>query len=645
MKTVAVVAWREIVEHRVFLLAALAALVVTLVVPLVPANLGWSGSDVREALTLVMALGFTALSAIFLGASTVTGTVAAGRFGFFLARPAGAAAIWFGKLLGVLAVVLACLLIVAAPALLVPGVANVLDDGLDWVDLTLGPLAFGTTAVGLALMVCLFAHAVATVWRGGTAWAAVDLIAFAVAIAGAWISVVPLLRAGAEDAATVVALVLVAVVAIAPTVGGALQIGHGGDDGRRQHRVFSSVMWSLLLPVCVASAAYSAWLLRPSAEDLIGCYQLAVQPAGSWVAVSGPTAGRLDVEGTFAIDLDSGTSFRLGLGPSWMTSAAFSADGRVAVWSVRDGEAWRIRHADLSALPDSTAGSQILLNSNPCLVLSPAGDRLATIEDDSLVITELASGDLVGAARIPYPGFYRYSLDAYFADRERVRVLIADDVSGESLVVLRGLEFDSARRTLAETGTLAATGAWFQATIDSARDRLLLRAESDGEPRFWYLDARTLEAVDWTANRELGGKVRMLADGSLIRLAEEGEEGWLERLTPDGEIRARVRLPDRAHHLVIGAQPTASTVYVAWSSRQEEDIRWEDFQLLLVDLETGKLREIGRGMPVRYWSWDGVMPPLPAGSPAARLFFGESDSLLLWDPATDRIEPVVRGRG
>ena len=103
MKTVAVVAWREIIEHRMFLLAALAALAVTLVVPLIPTSLGWSSSDVREVLTWLMALGFTWLSAVFLGASMVTSTVADHRFGFFLARPASAAAIWFGKLLGVVA--------------------------------------------------------------------------------------------------------------------------------------------------------------------------------------------------------------------------------------------------------------------------------------------------------------------------------------------------------------------------------------------------------------------------------------------------------------------------------------------------------------------------------------------------------------
>jgi len=52
---------------------------------------------------------------MFLGASMVTGAVAAGRFGFFLARPLGGSAIWFGKLLGVLVGVLTCLVITIAP--------------------------------------------------------------------------------------------------------------------------------------------------------------------------------------------------------------------------------------------------------------------------------------------------------------------------------------------------------------------------------------------------------------------------------------------------------------------------------------------------------------------------------------------------
>jgi len=640
MKTVAVVAWREIVEHRVFLLAALAALAVTLVVPLFPAFLGWSATDVREVLMWSMALGFTWLSAVFLGASMVTGTVAAGRFGFFLARPAGSAAIWFGKLLGVLAVVLTCQVVVVGPA--------VMASELKEIDLGLDELVLSGLIVIVPLLLVLLAHAVATVWRGGTAWVVVDVVAFAVAVALGWISIGPLLRVGAEYAAVVVGLLLVGGLAVSTVVAGVVQIVAGRGDGRRQHRVFSSVMWPTLVSASVAAAGFSIWLTHPSAEDLVGFDELAVHPAGEWIAVSGPARGRLDVETGFALDLNGRSSFRLGSGPAWAggSRTLFSADGRVAAWRVRDGHAWRIRYADLNALQDGAADSPILLESGRRLVLSPAGDRLAAIEGDTLVVSELASGDLAGAARIPDPWFPRDSVAHYFVERDRARVLVLIDIAGDEAPSLKALEFDIADRTLTETGTVADAGYWFAATIDSDRDRLLLRTTSaGGEHTYRYVDGRTLEPVGWSAGRELGSPVRMLADGRLLRRVDEGDASWLERLTPDGEIDARIRLPGTVRSVVIGAEPTTAAVAVAVSDREDSDRERGDWLLRLIDLESGEIRELGHGLPATPFIWDVLHTPLPAGSAAARLFLGEGNSLLLWNPVTGRMEPVVRGRG
>jgi hypothetical protein len=642
MKTVAVVAWREIVEHRMFIAAALGALAVTLVVPLIPAYLGWSATDVREVLMWSMALGFTWLSAVFLGASMVTGTVAAGRFGFFLARPAGSAAIWFGKLLGVLAVLLTCQLLVIAPAALVPGMTDLFDNrtGLGWDVSDL--LAVGTVVAVPALLV-LLAHSVATVWRGGTAWVVVDVVAFAVAVALGWMSIGPLLRVGAEDAAIVVGLLLVGGLALSTVVAGVVQIAAGRGDGRRQHRVFSSVMWPTLVSVSVAAAGFSIWLMHPSAGHLTGFQQLVMQPNGAWIAVSVPARERWAVPASFALDLDGGRSVRLAVGPSERgQTAVFSSDGRVAAWAIRDSSLWRIRYGYLDELPDGAKDSTIFVERQPVFSLSGDGRILAMIDDGTLVVAALDTGDLIGSARLPSAG---QQIAPYFAGEGRVRVLILMDSASAQEPSLRALEFDCGQRTLTETGILAGAGSWLVVTIDEARDRLLLGTVVDGERTYRYVDGRTLNAISWSEGQELGTLVRMLADGRLLRLVGEGDERRLERLTPTGEINAKVRLSGSPQHVVIGAEPSASNVVVAVTDREYGDREREDWLLRLIDLESGEVREIGHGLPAAAYNWGEVKSPPTIGSPATRLFLGKADFLWLWDPVGGQMKPAVRGKG
>ena len=635
MKTVAVVAWREIVEHRVFLLAALAALAVTLVVPLFPAFLGWSATDVREVLMWSMALGFTWLSAVFLGASMVTGSVAAGRFGFFLARPASSAAIWFGKLIGVLAVVLTCQLVVVGPAVMASEVKEI--------DLGLDELVVSGLIVIVPLLLVLLAHAVATVWRGGTAWVVVDLIALAVTIAVGWASAGPLLRVGAEDAAAFTGVLLVVGLAGSVVAAGAAQIKAGRCDGRRQHRAFSAVMWPVLALVSVSVALFSARLMHPSVDDLDSVWVVRAHQSGAWVAVSGTTRGRWEVAASFALNLESGRSLRLAVGPDLSgTSATFSTDGRTAAWATRVGSLSTIRSARLDELSEGVRGSPIYVGGSPLFAMSDDGLRLALIDDGTLSVSELASGDFIGSARLPSG---RQPLAPYFFDQDRVRALVLKGAAADEGPSLRAMEFDGAQRTLTETGALAGAESWLWVTIDRARDRLLLRTVINGERTYRYVDARTLEPVAWSADQGFGDPVRMLADGRLVRLVRDGEKQRLERLTPDGEIDARVPLPGNPQHVVIGAEPSASDVVVAVTDRDRWDREPQDWLLQVADLDTGEVREIGRGLPAAAYSWGEVKVPTAEGSPAARLFLGENDSLLLWNPVTGRMEPVVRGRG
>jgi hypothetical protein len=651
MRSVAVVAWREIVDHRNFLVAALAALVITVVVPLAPTFLGWSPTDVREVLMWVMTLGFTWLSAVLLGASMVSGVVAAGRLGFFLSRPVSSAAIWFGKLMGVLTVAWLGELLILVPSAL-------LADRSTYVAY-LARETWPAIAVvfGVPALLVLVAHGVATRWRAGTAWIALDLVSLGVVGTIAWLVVGSLLDVGAVGAATVLGLVLVAFLMAALTAAGAVQIAAGRSDRRRQRRAFASILWPVLLVSVVAAAAASWWLRSPQAEDLTTVEDLAVQPAGRWIVVSGPTRGRFDVSGSFALDLELGTSVRLALNSRWSSgsAAAFSPDGRAAVWPVRDGDDWRIRFAHLDELPGGTEDSLIFLDERPAMVLSPSGGRMATIDDEILTVMDVGSGALIGSVRLPSGSRV---VGRYFVGEDLVRVVTErpqgeddSDYDWRSPRLLQALEFNLTAVELVEAGTLAGAGQVIAATLDEGRDRLLLRMVRDSGSIWRYVDARTLAVIDWSAGRQFAPITEMLADGRLVRFINQDGESWLERLTPDGEIDGRARLPSKPARAVIGFQPTSSTVAVAVKGRDgdEDSLRWA---LLVADLDAGEVREIDEdSVPLRWsYSFGEVTTPLPAGSPAARLFYGDSysgsgSSLWLWDPVRGEKEPVVGSRG
>lgn len=651
MKTVAVVAWREIVEHRIFLAAALAALAVALVVPMVPGFLGWSSSDVREVLMWLMAIGFSWLSALFLGASMVTGTVAEGRFGFFMARPVNSAALWFGKLLGVLAVVLTCQLLVVVPAAMLSNLAELFRSrpGMGWVPRDL--LAVGGV-VALPALLVLLAHAVATIWRGGTAWVLVDLIAFALTVGIGWASIAPLMSVRAEVAATVVGMLMVGGAAVAVIAAGSVQIADGRCERRRQHRSFSIVLWPLLLLAVAGGVGYSVWLRSPRISDLTSVEGMAVQPSGGWIAVSGPTRSRFDVESSFALDLEHRRSFRLGLRPVWAggAAAAFSADGQVVAWPVRDGDQWRIRYGALDELPSGVQDSKILLERRPWLVLSPGGGRIALIDGGTLVVTAVTSGDIVGSARIPWGERFA---GPYFVDETRVRVLAqgaeATDrprrLHSGSRISIRSYEFDLARMKLIETGSLTDAAGIIAVTRDQARDRLILHMRLEYEAVSSYVDARTLEVVGWFAERDLGSPVAMLEDGRLVRLARDGSTSFVERLTPDGEIDGRVQLLRSPERVVFGSQPSPSTVAITVRLQDGGGSFFNGWNVLVVDLDAEELREIGANLlPIRVWTGMGsVSTPLPAGCPAARLFFGEEPGLWLNGAQIDDIASALGG--
>ncbi len=678
MKTVAVVAWREIVEHRMFVAAAGAALLLILVVPLASDLFKASPVDVREALMVCMALGFIPLSAVILGASTVSGAMAAGRFGFFLSRPLSATAVWTGKLTGVLAVVLVCEAIILAPAVVAGNPNGAVDAAVErvtgvveesvydlygwWWDAPLsreGMLLI--LAVVLPVTLVLLAHAVATLWRGRTLWLILNVLTLVAGSAIAWLCVRPLVENGATAATAVVAIAMAAAALVALACVPLVQVAVSGVDPRRHHRVFSVTIAAAVVVLFGGVAAYVAWLTAPHASDLLrgtmlwptGEQDLEIQGSadGRWIAVSGHPAGRLDYKARFLIDLGSSTAVRINPMRSGseleFSGVAFSGDGSRAAWLNEIGELYvQIRYADLDEATGGWHDTTIVMGGSAHLALSVDGNHVATIDDRTLSVSTFPGGHLVGS--VPLPGYY-WRAPIWFGPGDIVRVIGQGFRSTPERDALFVTEYHLTTREIRRSVLREADSAW-DVAFDTQRHRILFRTQSDRTARWRYVDAESLEDIAWTEARPLGSEVAMLSGERLADLIDDGRNRRLEVLTPDGELVGNFALPPAVRvgqwypwaqpTLDIGAQPDpeglliqvgqpspAATLYDRWGN-------W-DHHLIVLDLTAGTTQELDHGLDQVL----GSRPP--AGSPASRLLRDREGRLLLWDPETGAMEDLA----
>ena len=116
MTDVLVIARREVEEKRMIFIAAVALACMALLMPFVP---GMHGSP-REVIGVVSSVfpgGYALAVAALLGASIVGADITTRRMSFYFARPVSGPAIWFGKLLAAVFLIVASYVIVALPAL------------------------------------------------------------------------------------------------------------------------------------------------------------------------------------------------------------------------------------------------------------------------------------------------------------------------------------------------------------------------------------------------------------------------------------------------------------------------------------------------------------------------------------------------
>jgi hypothetical protein len=643
MRTLLAVAERELRERRAAFAAALVAGLVALAAPLLPWLPGGGFRDQCGVMALVLAGTLATGLAVTFGTSMITRDLRERRLGFYLARPIGVAALWFGKLAAGWLLVVGAAVLTLLPAVLVGALPGAL------LARERVPLLAAAAAV-VALFLLLLAHASAFAVRSRSPLVLLDVVLLLAVAAAVAMTALRLARALAGSGVQRGLLAFATLALVALLTAGWVQLAVGRIDARRGHRALSLVLWSVLCAAAALFAVYGWWFLTVGPRDLTSVYEVRPAPRGPWMTVAGPAWGRGGYQPTFLLDAASGRNCRLTASATRMTEIAFSADGTQAAWVAALGlersthmEVETLDLADPGAHP---AGTTIFPMSQGGyfggLTLSADGHRLAVRDGRMLAVYEVTSGRLLMSVICPGPvAVERMS----FLAPDRVRVVgqpeYAHNVERGDVTIL---ELDTGSKTIRETGRIPDVQRTALFLLQGLGGPTLLVRDRRGDATVFVLaDAFTGARVAKlaTCRHDESCQARLLADGRVV-VGEAGAGGTRLRVfSPSGAEEDVVSLPP-ARVIRLGFEPGAGTlVVIVAPDRLAES---SDQTTLLVDLARKTWRVLGRGYRPAGWYWWFSPTAVAPESVASRLLVAPDRSLVLLDPSTDTFRTVVEVR-
>jgi hypothetical protein len=644
MRGVLAVASRELVERRNVFVAAAVAAAGPFLAPILSGKNGANAAELRAVAALTVAAALAAALAMGYGAAMVSGELKERRLGFFFARPLSGLAIWGGKLLaGVVMVWVAPAIVLLPTWLVTPGP---------------GPWRSGDELLLLALMAAAavallaLAHAAGVAIRARSPWLIVDVVMLVVCTLLVRSAALRLLDEGATEAWTWTLAGLLIAVPLAVIVAGAVQVVSGRTDLRRGHRALSLTLWIPLLAVSLVGQAFSWWVVHPTIADLRGVESVHPAPQGSWLALAGPARGRGGYFPGFLLDVDHGRSVKLQGSFRWEQPVTFSADGRHAAWLVRSearGPGVRFDLMTIDLRDERPRPRSTLIgfpSSIRTLTLSPDGRRLAAVENGTLSVSDVSSGELLAAVRLPADrvstnrmwfvgdGILRFpQFEPSAADRKIGAIVI--------------VEFDIAARSLRDSGRIEPAGEYeaLFLRVDPRSNRILRRVQRPREGGPTLHDATTGAPLADLVGPEEGwrGFPAFLADGGIAVAETRKGRARLRVFTSEGAPLWSIDLGEGYRAFPAGERAPGRLLVVV---RESEDQLTSGSRSVLVDLDTRKVeplpsRLVPAGwMPLTPWWWDGEAAP---GSVATRTFLTADRGLVALDPVTGATRVVVAG--
>ncbi len=652
MKALVLVARREIAERRFVLAAAAVASLLPFLAPLVPGIPASAGPMARAVVALTLSVTFGLSGSLLVGASVVGRELAERRLGFYFSRPLPAWALWAGKLLGGLLLVLASEAVVLLPASLASGrFPGLWGSTADTVAL------WGVLALPLLLFPLAWVSSVAL--RSRSPWLAVDFVLVPVVALAFWIPTRRLLGHGFAEGLPRLVGALAALFAVALAAATFGQLVGGRTDPRRGHGVQSLVLWGTLLAAALGYEVWSRRVVDPGVEGLVTAWYSPAGTALSWVYVSGTSGGSGHVRASYLVDLERRRSVLLP--PAW--GPLVSRDGTRALLSAwPDGfgsGAPQLVALDLAARHPASDPEEIApAGGVTSYDLSADGRSAAVVSGDTVQVVRLPGVGLLASVRIPSaaesgPGGTRWSYEAGFLPDGKVRLLPrrrlwkgpAPD-SPPAVPPPPILELDVAARRVSETGRYdippVSGGLWLAA--DGSGERLLVRA-IPFDRTVWLLDARTGRRIATFEGAPDGkpGFSGFLADGRIVLLERQGDDRQVRVFDRDGREARSVPLGLRGPSVRVGPEVAPGVLPVAVEERSGNRAGRE-YRLVLVDVGAGRISPVKGDLRPALggdWPWAvGLRSPVFPGSPASRLFLDADGKPVLLDPATGAIRPL-----
>ncbi|HEX9984316.1 MAG TPA: ABC transporter permease [Thermoanaerobaculia bacterium] len=574
MSSMLAIASRELREKKFVFGAAAIVAILPLFAALMPAA-RFGRPAIISLLGGILAMGFALALSIVLGSSTIGRDLTDNRLSFYFSKPLSPAALWFGKVVASLLTVFGCLAITLAipTALAFTKAPELLPNDV-------GAIAVLISAGAVALFA--LSHVFSSMIRSRTALVIVDMLLLVGTVYALVLLLRPIVRAMAMTLARNIVFgfgaAFIALLLVAPV----WQLSRGRTDRRRSHLELSKFVWAGVVVLLVATGAYIAWALNIGPKDLTSKYARPL-PAGDWLAVTGETEHRADLQAFFLANTATGESVRL-LNPMAVTA---SRNGRFIAWTDVAGgfgsTGFPVNVRELGGRGATIETGIVSDRSATTMALTDDGNRMAVFAGDKITIHDLGRRALLSSVRLPVVrGGYNDHL--FFVTPELVRAI---DVERDAMTVY---DIDVPRRTVTMTGRHALADTTYIGWVSEDGSRLMLRDWRGRKPAE-ILDARTLQTV--ATPGMIGSDAQMLSDGNLAAIAKDANgKPRLHVVDLQGTVLRDYPLP--GDNAFIDAEAAAGKLVVATKGRAEK--KW---LLQTVDLATGQtLRRVEGLQPV-----------------------------------------------
>lgn len=628
---------RELAERRLIALGALLLSLAPLAAPLL-AGQGHRVEDVRSGAAIILAVMVSVFLALALGSSAIGADLGERRLGFYFSRPLSGGAIWAGKMAAAAVLALGSGALVILPALLH---GDGLDPGGLWGATVLWTGNLGRDFAFLAggvLFLLLLSNALSVMARARSPWLLLDLAAALALGVGVWATATRLLAVGAFGPLALGMTAIAGALTVALAVAGAVQTVRGRTDLRRGHRLLSLILWSLVALGALGLEGYSRWVLAAEPGDLVRIERVVPAPAGSWISVRGEVAARAGYSPLFLFDTATGRFRRIESTFAMWGAVEFSRDGRRVVWLEGhrgDRPPFAVFRQDLDgrATPVST---RVWFDEPVEIAVSEDGSRLAALQNERILVHDLATGRLIAAS--PRLGDQTLRGHLRFPGSRRVRLYGSrqNGTDGSWEFQLQVIDFDLDTGRIEPLARLP-RGEELLWSVSPDGERMMTRSavSTIQKQRLRLVDARSGQKLADLPGGVFTGTSSFLADGRIA--AASWSRGRIDLHILDAAGRPLLTRVFQGMRLRLGGQPAPGLLAFGIAVRPEhgDPASWRS---MLLDLETGETRPLGVGL-------------VPVGSPTAgpasagsRLFLRRASEIVRFDPRTGRTEVVLRGR-